>query len=217
MSVFRVHCSFPLVAIAWFCATVANGCGSDNDSTPPSATPPTSKGPETENAGPISATEAEGEEEETGDPLDQIFQQLYDKVDFDGLSSLSDDEQVVYLTLRIRYEVLQGGLEYYFFNLAGKHARETVTALKNIDMKDASDLLEKACNLFPDETPAFEVNDRQIQLDGFSDEQRAILEELGETLSQSLETAGEKVEYYLKMHAATPTTSNDDLFNESID
>lgn len=215
MSLLRLHRGVARVVIACLSTVLGYGCSSNDAEPKPAAVsrPSTDNSPSEPAKTPAAAeTQTEGEEP---DPLDRVFQKLYDKVAFDGLAVLTEDEQVVYLVLRLRYEVLQGGLEYFFFNLAGVHARESVTALEKIGMADAAAVLDRACDLFPDQRPAELVDDRQIQLDDFTDDQRRQLETLGALLTQSLETAGEKVEYYLKTHAVTPAQTNDDATDEA--
>lgn len=197
----RYHRTLAIAASGCVLASTFVGCGADDEPAPPVSTSQPTAEPQPEPS--ATTTEPVAEESEI-DPLDETFRRLYDKVDFQGLEALPENQQVVYLVLRVRYEVLQGGLEYYFFNPAAEHARESVVALEKIGMPDASADLAAACDLFPDETPADDVFARQNQLDTFTAEDRIKLEELNTSLSKSLETAGEKVEYYLETYNVEP-------------
>lgn len=61
-------------------------------------------------------------------------------------------------------EVMNGGVDQYFYNSAGDHAAECLEALEAINAKGSSGLLKLACDLFPEGRPSPNREDRQEQL-----------------------------------------------------
>jgi Domain of unknown function (DUF4375) len=61
-------------------------------------------------------------------------------------------------------EVMNGGVDQYFYNSAGDHAAECLKALQAIGAKQSYSLLKKACDLFPQGQPSANRTVRQQQL-----------------------------------------------------
>jgi hypothetical protein len=61
-------------------------------------------------------------------------------------------------------EVMNGGVDQYFYNSTGDHAMECLEALNAIGAEAAYELLRRSCDLFPDKTPSSDREQRQAQL-----------------------------------------------------
>ncbi len=61
-------------------------------------------------------------------------------------------------------EVMNGGVDQYFYNSAGDHAGECLEALQAIGAKKSHSLLSQACDLFPQRRPSANRDTRQKQL-----------------------------------------------------
>lgn len=61
-------------------------------------------------------------------------------------------------------EVMNGGVDQYFYNSAGDHSEECLEALKAIGATQTYDLLKQACALFPGGRPNADHEVRQRQL-----------------------------------------------------
>jgi hypothetical protein len=61
-------------------------------------------------------------------------------------------------------EVMNGGIDQYFYNSAGDHTAACLEALQAIGAKQSAELLQRACDLFPDKMPSSEREIRQKQL-----------------------------------------------------
>jgi Domain of unknown function (DUF4375) len=65
---------------------------------------------------------------------------------------------------RFEAEVMNGGVNQYFFNPAGDHAAGCLEALTGIGAKRSHGLLKHACDLFPAGRPSADRSVRQQQL-----------------------------------------------------
>ena len=70
-----------------------------------------------------------------------------------GLAALTDAERIVVLVSRANFEVESGGLSAFFYNSAGDHAVETVSALEAVGAKEAGAALRAAMAKFPGGSP----------------------------------------------------------------
>lgn len=61
-------------------------------------------------------------------------------------------------------EVMNGGMDQYFYNSAGNHAAACLEALDAIGAKQSHGLLKQAINLFPGGRPSEDQENRQKQL-----------------------------------------------------
>jgi hypothetical protein len=88
---------------------------------------------------------------------------------------VTSEEAYRALPLRERYlvdvkgfetDVMNGGIDQYMWNASGDHALECLEALKAIGATEAHSLLQNACELFPEHSPASkqEVRQKQLQL-----------------------------------------------------
>jgi hypothetical protein len=91
-------------------------------------------------------------------------------------------------------EVMNGGVDQYFYNSAGDHADECLEALKAIGAGQSHKLLRQTCDLFPEGHPSASRDVRQKQLrDGaMPDIDDAILGEIEVNLYQHM------LDYYRK-------------------
>jgi hypothetical protein len=62
-------------------------------------------------------------------------------------------------------EVMNGGVDQYFFNSAGDHAKDCLEALNGIGAEQSHTLLKRACDLFPEGCPSetHEVRRKQLR------------------------------------------------------
>ena len=81
-----------------------------------------------------------------------------------GLNGLTDVERIVVLVNRVNFEVEMRGLTMFFYNSAGDHAVETVSALEAVGAQGAADALRAANALFPGGAPSA---DRTERFDGW--------------------------------------------------
>jgi hypothetical protein len=61
-------------------------------------------------------------------------------------------------------EVMNGGVDQYFYNSAGDHAHECLEALNAIGAEQSHTLLKRACDFFPEGRPSANRGVRQKQL-----------------------------------------------------
>ncbi|MFN0196258.1 MAG: DUF4375 domain-containing protein, partial [Planctomycetaceae bacterium] len=110
-----------------------------------------------------------------------------------------------------------GGLEYYLFNREGEHAVETVAALNTLELTASADLLQQACDLFPESKPSHDIDERHRQLDQLSVEQKQQLNDRGKAILVEFETAAENVQKYLEKHPVDELsdTSSSDVSTDS--
>jgi hypothetical protein len=79
-----------------------------------------------------------------------------------GLSRLTEVERVVVLVSRANFEIELGGLDTFFYNLAGDEAVPTVGALEAVGATQAASTLREANALFPGGSPP---RDREKRFD----------------------------------------------------
>lgn len=91
-----------------------------------------------------------------------------------GLSMLTETERVVVLVSRANFEIELGGFSAFFYNSAGDHAAETVSALDAVGASRASAALRAALAKFPGGVPPSERDLR------YSGDWQAVLGSLGE-------------------------------------
>ena len=80
-----------------------------------------------------------------------------------GLAALTDTERVVVLVSRANFEVELGGFSSFFYNSAGDHAADTVSALEVIGAERAAGALRAAMAKFSEGVPPTE---RELQFAG---------------------------------------------------
>lgn len=73
-----------------------------------------------------------------------------------GLAALAETERVVVLVSRANFEIELGGFSAFFYNSAGDHAAETVSALEAVGAIRASAALRAAMGKFPGGNPPTE-------------------------------------------------------------
>ena len=81
-----------------------------------------------------------------------------------GIDALTEAERIVVLVNRVNFDVEMGGLTAFFYNSAGDHAVETVSALEAVGAQGAADALRAANALFPGGAPS---EDRAKRFDGW--------------------------------------------------
>lgn len=80
-----------------------------------------------------------------------------------GLAALTEAERVVVLLSRANFEIELGGLSSFFYNSAGDHAADTVSALELVKATRAAAALRAAMAKFPGGSPPTE---RELRFDG---------------------------------------------------
>ncbi len=224
MSTKYLH-AFMLAMRASFCLMpiVLAGCGGDG-ATSTGKSPDDAASKAAIVADPVDEELAKTVDEEVKvDPLQRIYRILFDKVQFDGIDSLGESERVLFVVLEFRYDLNDGGLEYYLFNLEGEHVIETVAALRTLEMTAGADLLQRACELFPDNKPSSDIDERHQQLGQLTEAEQRELNDHGKGILIAFETAAENVKSYLEKHpsdrlstaSASEATEEQDLGSES--
>lgn len=70
-----------------------------------------------------------------------------------GLAALTESERIVVLVSRANFEIELGGFSAFFYNSAGDHAAETVSALESVGAIRASAALRNAIGEFAGGAP----------------------------------------------------------------
>lgn len=70
-------------------------------------------------------------------------------------------EDIVELVDRLDAEVNNGGFDQFFFNSSGDHAIETIQALKHVGAIRTAELVQLACDRFPQGSPPAEISTRR--------------------------------------------------------
>jgi hypothetical protein len=83
----------------------------------------------------------------------EIIKSCNAKAEGVGLAELTPAERTVVLVSWAHFEVELGGLSAYFYNSAGDHAAETVTALGAVGAVEAATALKAAMARFPGGSP----------------------------------------------------------------
>jgi hypothetical protein len=84
------------------------------------------------------------------------------------VSSLPSGVQVIYTTFELECEVMNGGLNQYFWNSSGAFAEETVKHLKLLGAENHAHLLENAIAIRQREKPKMEKYKKEGTIDAFS-------------------------------------------------
>jgi hypothetical protein len=78
---------------------------------------------------------------------------------------LSSNDRILYDVVRFEAEVMNGGIDQFFYNASGDHALETLAALEAIGATDSHRLLASACALFPGGAPSTDIGSRRTELE----------------------------------------------------
>lgn len=97
--------------------------------------------------------------------------EVYSEEDY---RQLARRDRYVYDIRWLETEVMNGGIDQYFYNSAGDHAVGCLEALNAIGAKGSYSLLKNACDLFPDGQPSADRAVRQQQLREITGEDRDI-------------------------------------------
>jgi len=95
-----------------------------------------------------------------------------------GLKALSPKEQTLFLVWSLESEINNGGFNQFFFNEAGDHSKETLSALREIGAAHTAALLQKAMAVFGAVGPNSECETRQGQVEQLTDAENDTLAEL---------------------------------------
>jgi hypothetical protein len=91
------------------------------------------------------------------------FDEVSEKYDVSGFKSLSEKELIIFTVWWLEAEVNNGGFHQYFWNSAGDHANQTLSALEQVGAVKTAGLLKSAMDI------AFE---------GYAPEERAVRQNL---------------------------------------
>jgi hypothetical protein len=97
--------------------------------------------------------------------------EIYKSIDYDEVKyfSLSRAERYVVDVVWLITEVNNGGIDQWFYNYGGGHARETLEALKAIGAEETYRIVQEACSQFPDGMPDRDHAKRVEQLAAMSE------------------------------------------------
>lgn len=73
-------------------------------------------------------------------------------------------EDIVELVDVLEGEVTNGGFDQFFFNYSGDYAIESIQALKEIGANHTAELVQLACDRFPQGLPPIDISDRRTLL-----------------------------------------------------
>src|SRR5262245_39969079 len=78
----------------------------------------------------------------------EVTNRCLDKLNRDGIDSLTKTERIVVLVNRADFNILNGGFSTFYYNSIGDDAIETIDALKQIGAMRAAQAIENANTLF---------------------------------------------------------------------
>ncbi len=105
-------------------------------------------------------------------PAEEAVRKLCGELDGyepENYQKLSTREKAVWNVFWFNAEVMNGGIDQYFYNSAGDHAADCLAALETIGATESVKLLKSGCAQFPDGTPHTDRETRQQQLDEILD------------------------------------------------
>lgn len=105
-------------------------------------------------------------------PAEEAVRKLCGELDGyepENYQKLSTREKAVWNVFWFNAEVMNGGIDQYFYNSAGDHAADCLAALETIGATEAAKLLKNGCTQFPNGTPHADRETRQQQLDALLD------------------------------------------------
>lgn len=113
---------------------------------------------------------------------------------------LSDPELHVHRYLVYQAEVGNGGHIQFFTNPSGNHAAETLTALDQLGLRAARDILSKACSVFPNGLVPDDIAERSQLVEGFRSPELRLWDSLDTKLDASATDLWSVVLRYVKEH-----------------
>lgn len=117
--------------------------------------------------------------------LESVAAQIITRVHRDGIASIAEPEQTLFLVWCFVGEFDNGGIAQFLFNTAGRHAHATIAALRRIGAHDAADILAKAVAIvFPTGTVPETTSDRNLAVSGLGEEQGNEFDALDTALSR---------------------------------
>ena len=105
-------------------------------------------------------------------PAEEAVRKLCGELDGfepENYQKLSTREKSVWNVFWFNAEVMNGGIDQYFYNSAGDHAVDCLAALETIGATESVKLLKCGCTRFPNGTPHTDRETRQQQLDALLD------------------------------------------------
>ena len=95
--------------------------------------------------------------------------EVYSESDY---RNLSRRDRYIWDVSWFETEVMNGGVDQYFYNSTGDHALECLEALRAIKAENSYHLLKQGCDLFPSGKPSPNVEVRRKQLESLRDVKR---------------------------------------------
>ena len=102
--------------------------------------------------------------------LFRIWDEVWNRYEQGGWSSLSEAEQIFYAAWHFESEVNSGGFESYYFSPGGDHALDAPLALKRIGASQLEAILEEAIRMFPGGLPPRDTDGRQERMEALGDD-----------------------------------------------
>lgn len=103
--------------------------------------------------------------------LEPVAAQIIAQVHRDGMASIADPQQTLFLIWCFANDFDNGGIAQFLFNSAGAHAHATVAALRRIDAHEAADILATAVAIvFPTGEVPEASSDRNLAVSDLREE-----------------------------------------------
>jgi hypothetical protein len=121
----------------------------------------------------------------------------------DNVEALTPSAKVLYMVQLLDGEVFNGGFHQYFSNSPGKHAHETLAALRELGAPRAAGLLQRAIDTFPNKRVPPHRGKRNDELDKTDAKVLAALDTEYYALDKAGgEDLGERILSFMRPHAA---------------
>ncbi len=129
-----------------------------------------------------------------------LREKITEKINQYGYDSLSETEKFFDCVCWLEGEINNGGFDQYFFNIAGDHAQETVSALQTIGANYTAELLKQSFTVFQNKEPPRDLSKRRSELKNIGKKNERILSELDEKFNAYTDPIGTLLVEYIKAH-----------------
>lgn len=99
----------------------------------------------------------------------------------DDIEKLTEQQKFFYYNQNLEREVNNGGFNLYFLNSSGEFAHETINALKTIKAEKTANILQKAIDVFPDQTVPRDRDKRREVVEAIKETASDIWDELDQS------------------------------------
>ena len=137
-------------------------------------------------------------------PIDRLFE----KIEADGIESLTESERWMFALTWLGFETNGGGLHQFFFNDAGKFTADALLGLEIIGAAKTAEVLRRAIALFPNGNVPTDQTERRRVLNRLPEDVQWKV--LGEDLTREFWAASDGEEWARR--AADYVASHRELF-----